>query len=152
MKDRQLNGYMCELGFGTPAYAESIALRQKILRTPLGLTFHPEDLIKEWNSIHVGYYSRLDELWGCLVLHPLDSDTWKMRQVAVDELHQGKGIGQQLVHRSEIMARCAGISRMILHARNTAIPFYQRLAYQTEGEPFIEVGLPHARMAKNLKD
>ena len=62
---------MCTLGFGTPAYAESIALRQQILRTPLGLSFQAEDLATEWNAIHLGYFSHQDELLGCLVLQPL---------------------------------------------------------------------------------
>jgi len=39
---------------------------------------------------------------------------------------------------------------MILSARDTAIPFYERLKYNVEGEPFEEVTIPHRLMAKNL--
>jgi len=39
---------------------------------------------------------------------------------------------------------------MVLHAREAAIPFYLRLGYELEGEPFTEVGIPHRRMVKLL--
>ena len=39
---------------------------------------------------------------------------------------------------------------MTLHAREAAVPFYERLGYLSEGEPFDEVGLPHRAMRKRL--
>ena len=57
-----------------------------------------------------------------------------MRQVAVVGDLQGQGIGTALVKRSEAMARELGFRRMILHARETAVAFYEKLGYTKVGE------------------
>ena len=73
-----------------------------------------------------------------------------MRQVAVRADAQGKGVGRALVEASEREAIERGYARIVLHARENAVPFYECLGYATEGEPFIEIGLPHRAMAKTL--
>jgi predicted GNAT family N-acyltransferase len=54
------------------------------------------------------------------------------------------------VEASERVAIERGALRMTLHARQTAVPFYERLGYRVVGEPFIEVGIPHRAMEKSL--
>jgi predicted GNAT family N-acyltransferase len=39
---------------------------------------------------------------------------------------------------------------IILHARETARGFYEKLRYEAEGDSFTEVGLPHLFMGKKL--
>jgi predicted GNAT family N-acyltransferase len=39
---------------------------------------------------------------------------------------------------------------MVLHARETAVPFYNALGYNSVGAQFEEVGIPHFRMEKAL--
>jgi predicted GNAT family N-acyltransferase len=39
---------------------------------------------------------------------------------------------------------------MELNARETAVPFYEKLAYNTEGVRFEEVGIGHFKMTKKL--
>jgi predicted GNAT family N-acyltransferase len=89
-------------------------------------------------------------LLGCLSLLVADDASWKMRQVAVAEAVQGKGVGNTLVEASENLARLAGVNSMVLHARETAVPFYLTLGYATVGERFEEVGIPHFKMQKVL--
>jgi predicted GNAT family N-acyltransferase len=43
-----------------------------------------------------------------------------------------------------------GFARMVLHARETAVPFYKVLEYNIVGDRFEEVGIPHFRMEKAL--
>jgi predicted GNAT family N-acyltransferase len=38
----------------------------------------------------------------------------------------------------------------MMHARKTAVPFYERIGYQVAGEEFLEVGIPHYEMRKLL--
>ena len=134
---------------GTPEYWETIHLRRRILRTPLGLDFEPEELENEIRDLHVAGFE-LAHLMGCLVLTPVNAEDIKMRQVAVDDRIQRKGIGTQLVLFSERLARERGYKRMVLNARDTAVTFYLRLNYSIDGEEFEEVGIPHQRMVKNL--
>jgi predicted GNAT family N-acyltransferase len=135
--------------FNTPAYEEEVDLRYRILREPLGLTFNPADLAKEDSDFHLGLY-RENKLVACLIFTPLDGRTLKMRQVAVDDSLQGHGIGTNLVRESEKWAIEKGYRKLVLNARETAVPFYLRMDYKKESQPFIEVGIPHFKMFKSL--
>ena len=134
---------------GSPEYAQTVALRLRILREPLGLTLTPEQLAEETSDLHLTAFLA-DTLVGCLVLTPLSSTEVKMRQVAIDIAFQRQGIGKHLVAFSEQVAREHGYTKMVLHARETAVPFYLSLAYEIVGEPFTEVTLPHRSMQKSL--
>ncbi|GAB4138531.1 GNAT family N-acetyltransferase [Thermopirellula anaerolimosa] len=137
------------IAHGSAAYAAELALRKKVLRDPLGLEFTQEELRTDARSIHLGCFQD-DRLLGCLVLTPGAGGDVRMRQVAVLPELQGRGIGTALVTTAEALAREKGFRRMVLHARQSAVPFYQRLGYRTVGEPFTEVGLPHRQMEKAL--
>ena len=90
------------------------------------------------------------ELVACLVLKPLDERCIKMRQLAVGEIAQGKGFGRQLVNYAHSFAKDRGYAEIVLHARETARGFYEKLGYEAEGDSFTEVGLPHLAMRKKL--
>lgn len=134
----------------SPLYEESIRLRDRVLRRPLGLSFTADDLAAESNDVHCTASDRSGRLLGCLVLTPLEDGAIRMRQVAVDPSLQRSGIGTLLVAWSESLARAGGYRRIVLHARDTAVPFYLRLGYMIEGEEFTEVSIPHRIMVRDL--
>jgi GNAT superfamily N-acetyltransferase len=74
----------------------------------------------------------------------------KMRQLVVHPDHQRRGLGAALVRRCEQLARELGHRQITLHARETAVAFYERLGYRREGDRFVEVGIPHWKMSKTL--
>jgi ribosomal protein S18 acetylase RimI-like enzyme len=138
-----------EVAHGSSDYWATVALRDSILRKPLGLCFEPEELAAERDSRHIVCYTD-DRLVGCLVLRPSTGGDVQMRQVAVIPEFQGKGIGQAMVEYSEALARELGYRRMILHARETAVLFYEKLGYSRMGSQFVEVTIPHWEMEKRL--
>lgn len=135
---------------GSAEYEETVALRDDILRKPLGLSFTPEALGAESGDLHLACYDASGALCGCLILTPAGEGHVKMRQVAVSASLQGRGVGRAMVERSEEIARERGFTEMTLHARETAVPFYERLGYERVGERFEEVGIPHWAMRKEL--
>ena len=139
-----------EIEFATPEYDETVNLRDSILRKPLNLSFSEEELAEEYTDIHLAAYDAAWILRGCLVLTPKSENVIKMRQVAVVSDVQGTGIGRAMVEKSEIVARSRGYTRMELNARDTAVPFYEKLGYHTEGGMFEEVSIAHFKMAKEL--
>jgi predicted GNAT family N-acyltransferase len=133
----------------SPAYALCVALRRDVLRKPLGLEFTVDQLAAESGSLHLAAFDD-GVLVGCLMLTPKKDGAIQMRQVAVRQDHQGKGLGAALVRESETVARYHSFKRMVLNARETAVPFYLKQGYKAVGKPFVEVGIPHRKMEKDL--
>lgn len=134
--------------FATPEYDEAVALRYEVLRKPLGLEFQPEQLAAEWSDIHLAAFDTAGKMVAILLLTPVNDQEVKMRQVAVATEQQGRGLGAALVAQSEEIARSMNFSKMTLHARETAVPFYLRLGYEKVGDLFEEVSIPHFKMVK----
>jgi ribosomal protein S18 acetylase RimI-like enzyme len=129
------------------AYWSTVALREKVLRAPLGLTFDPKDLSAESKDVH--FAVEIDDLIvGCLILKPMTPQQFKMRQVAVDPEHQQKKVGTRLVQFAEEFAVKKNCFEIVLSARESAFQFYLKMGYQFVSDCFIEVGLPHRMMKK----
>ena len=134
---------------GTPEYHQMVQLRTEILRKPLGLTFEPEELEKEKDEILIAAFED-DKMLGCCMLIKTEPHTVRLRQMAVHNSLQGKGIGRALMQFAENIARDRGFRRITMHARKTATGFYEKLGYSVSGEEFEEVTLPHVIMEKSL--
>ena len=76
--------------------------------------------------------------------------TGHIGRVAVLKSFRKAGFGRRVMRCLENAARDDGLSEVFLAAQVDVIPFYQRLGYQAEGEPFMEVGIPHQYMRKNI--
>ncbi len=139
-----------EVAYGTPAYDATVALRDAVLRRPLGLVFTPEQLAAEADEIHLAGFADDGAVRACVVLVPKPDGVMKLRQMAVHPDHQRQGLGARLVAFAEQVARARGARRMVLNARDAAIGFYAGLGYAVEGEGFVEVTLPHHTMVKDL--
>ena len=70
--------------------------------------------------------------------------------MAVKNNLQGKGIGAAIILFGENLARDKGYKKITMHARNTAIGFYEKFGYKVTGEEFVEVKLLHHSMQKVL--
>lgn len=135
--------------YGSNDYDDVIKLRYEILRKPLNLHFTAEQLAAEKNYFHLGYFKD-KKLIACLMLVPEENGKMKMKQVAVENESQGKGIGAKLVNAAEKFASDKGYIIMYCHARDTAVPFYEKLNYKRVGEMFEEVSIPHWEMEKGI--
>jgi N-acetylglutamate synthase-like GNAT family acetyltransferase len=134
---------------GTKEYDQMVHLRYEILRKPIGLHFEKEELEKEKEDILMGAFED-GRILGCCLLTKVDGQTVRLRQMAVPNSMQGKGIGRALMVFAENIARDLGYKTLIMHARKTAIGFYEKLGYNTSGNEFEEVTIPHFVMEKTL--
>lgn len=134
---------------GSREYQQMVQLRNDILRKPLKLQFTPEELEKEKDEILIGAFEE-EKMLGCCMLIKVDAATVRLRQMAVLNNLQGKGIGRALMQFAENIARDRGFKKIMMHARKTAAGFYEKLGYQVRGEEFEEVTLPHYEMEKKL--
>lgn len=127
-----------------------VNLRNEILRKPLGLALLADELEKEKDDVLMGAFEDDDRLLGCCLLTKMDPSTMRLRQMAVPNSMQGKGIGRALMIFAENIARDLGYKKLTMHARKTALGFYQKLGYQVAGSEFLEVTIPHYIMEKSL--
>ncbi len=130
-------------------YLKAIQLREKILRLPLGLTLTKEFLEQDKEQYHFALFEN-ERILSSLTYKIMSETSIKMRQVATDKHLQGRGLGKKLVLYSEEYMKKKGYSHIILHARDSAIIFYDKLNYISFGEEFEEVGLPHIKMEKYI--
>jgi len=138
-----------QIDHGSSEYIQMVQLRKQILRMPLGLSFTEEELADERKNILIAAYDD-DVMLGCCMLCPVDAETVRLRQMAVQGNLQGKGIGASIMSFAENLARDKGYDRVVMHARDSAIGFYEKLGYKVVGEGFTEVNLPHHLMVKEL--
>jgi N-acetylglutamate synthase-like GNAT family acetyltransferase len=134
---------------GTKEYLQMVHLRNEILRKPLGLHLDKAELEKEREDILMGAFED-DRLLGCCLMTRMDGTTIRLRQMAVPNNMQGKGIGRALMIFAENVARDLGYKKLCMHARKTAVGFYQKLGYAISGGEFTEVTIPHFIMEKSL--
>lgn len=130
-------------------YRQMVDLRYQLLRKPLGLIFTEEELENEKEDILIGCFED-EKLEACCILTQTAPKTVRLRQMAVSSVLQGKGIGRALMSFAENIARDRGYRRLTMHARKTAIGFYEKLGYKTSGDEFQEVTIPHYEMDKEL--
>ncbi|MBN9298501.1 MAG: GNAT family N-acetyltransferase [Filimonas sp.] len=134
---------------GSDEYKQMVELRYQILRKPLGLDFLQEELDKEAEDILIGAFDD-DKLEGCCMLSNAGNKTVRLRQMAVIAGLQGKGLGRSLMQFAENISRDMGYRKITMHARTTAVGFYEKLGYKVAGEEFTEVTIPHFTMEKAL--
>jgi len=130
-------------------YSQEQELRDRVLRKPLGMSLYNENMEAEQHDVHVGAFMH-GTLAGVLILTRINATEIKMRQVAVDEASRELHIGTEMVLFAELYAKKSGYSTMMLNARKTAVGFYEKLGYETIGEEFLEINIPHFKMRKCL--
>jgi len=139
-----------KIEYGSAEYKDELELRNRVLRVPLGLDIYDDDLSGEDADIHIGAFQD-GGLIGVLILVPLTKETARMRQVAVKEGFRGDGVGKRLVEYAQAVAKGEGFREIVIHARQTAIEFYEKLGYETTSAVFFEIGIPHVEMKKQLE-
>lgn len=74
----------------------------------------------------------------------------KVQRVAVDASRRGEGIGRRVMEGLDRLAIHEGIREMRLSSQADAVPFYERLGYVAQGEPYLEAGIVHLAMSRAL--
>jgi len=84
-------------------------------------------------------------------LHESAPGQGQVRFMAVAPEAQGQGLGGQVLRYLEAQAQARGLCEIVLHAREAAVPFYQRHGY-TVAEPSHTLygQIPHFLLCKDL--
>lgn len=74
----------------------------------------------------------------------------KAERVAVLKEARGLGIGAELMNQLSKKAMDLGFHKIKLNAQLQAEPFYRQLGYERKGDVFLEAGIEHIAMEKEL--
>ena len=81
----------------------------------------------------------------------IDSPTAaRIGRMAVDKSSRRKGVGSQILTFLENTAKSNGIRHLTLHAQYYARDFYQGNGYREQGETFMDAGILHIEMMKEV--
>lgn len=114
------------------------------------LAMYPEkeitdvELPEDWDGMHFGLYYQY-ELTGVVSLF-IDGTTAQFRKMAVLPADQGKGFGLQLLKYLVDYCRSQGIKNLWCNARVSATGFYQKIGFETIGEPYERNQLQYIKM------
>lgn len=138
--------------YDSDEYRAMVDLRYEILRKPINSVPTADEMAKDKEYILLGaFHPNGGDIVGCCFLTHLTEATVQLRQMAIAEHWQNKGLGAELIDYAESEARKHNYKYMYLHARKVAIGFYKKQGYTIEGDEFVEVGIPHFEMLKNIE-
>ncbi|MFC7666223.1 GNAT family N-acetyltransferase [Hymenobacter humi] len=85
------------------------------------------------------------------MLQPTTANQGQVRFMAVAPEAAGTGLGRRIMAALEAQARAAGLTEIVLHSREAAVGFYQRLGYTVVEPSHTLFGvIPHFLMRKQL--
>ncbi|WP_078592901.1 GNAT family N-acetyltransferase [Evansella clarkii] len=77
-------------------------------------------------------------------------DAGKLERICILKPYRSFGLGKEIVKGLEEIAAEKELSKVKLHGQTHAEGFYQKLGYETVSDPFMEDGIPHIVMVKEI--
>lgn len=74
----------------------------------------------------------------------------KLERICILDSYRKFGLGKVIIKTLEEIAKEKGIFQVKLHGQTQAEGFYKKIGYQTSSNVFIEDGIPHILMIKEL--
>ncbi|MFT4412422.1 GNAT family N-acetyltransferase [Fredinandcohnia humi] len=74
----------------------------------------------------------------------------KVERICVLSTHRKKGAGNIIMDKIEGLAKERGFTKVKLNAQTHAEAFYKKLGYETVSDIFMDAGIPHVTMIKEL--
>jgi predicted GNAT family N-acyltransferase len=74
----------------------------------------------------------------------------KLERICILEPYRKFGLGKVIITVLEEIAQERGATRVKLHGQTQAEGFYKKLGYQSSSNVFLEDGIPHLLMTKEL--
>ena len=132
-------------------FAAYYELRWEALRGPWGQPRGSERDEIDPTATHVAGYDEAKRLVCVGRLHAVEAGVGQVRYMAVESSLRGCGLGQAVLDELERLAKRQGMTAIRLDARESAVGFYQRNGYATEGEGHTLFGVVHhSKMRKQF--
>ncbi|WP_077623026.1 GNAT family N-acetyltransferase [Sediminibacillus massiliensis] len=74
----------------------------------------------------------------------------KLERICVLKDYRGRSLGSNIIQEMEAVIKSKGYQKAKLNAQTRAVKFYESLGYRTVSGEFMDAGIPHVTMTKNL--
>ena len=126
-----------EVAFGSHGYNQLLAIRDSVLRKPIGMQLRAKDTASDPGDYHLAAFDGPSPV-GCVLLTPRENGVVQLRQMAVLDSHRGRDIGARLVAFAEKIAAARGFTTVETRAWKTAEGFYRKLGYESLERVFFD--------------
>lgn len=136
---------------GTDAKTRELAfaVRKKVFVEEQGIPVHLE--IDEHDESATHFIFLLDEQpVAAARLREMEPGIGKVERVCVLPEQRGQHIGVLIMERIESYAANLHWSCLKLNAQSYAVPFYEKIGYEVTSPEFMDAGIPHRAMKKDI--
>ncbi|WP_107925323.1 GNAT family N-acetyltransferase [Lysinibacillus parviboronicapiens] len=128
---------------------DAFAVRKKVFVEEQGVPLHLECDAEDASATHFIMYEDTEPV-GAARLRGIESDTAKIERVCILQTQRGKKLGALIMQEMEKHAISTNNKKLKLHAQSYAVPFYEKLGYTVTSPEFMDAGIPHRAMEKNI--
>lgn len=133
---------------GEAEMAAVLALRHEVFCAEQGVPEHEELDGRDQEALHLIAIANGQLLGTCRLL--LVGATAQFSRLAVRAASRRRGIATALLAAADDESRAAGARRIVLHAQTYARELYDTAGYRARGRVFVEAGIEHIAMEKQL--
>ena len=126
----------------------ALALRERVFVGEQGVSLEADRDGHDNRALHVVAVDAGRVVGTCRLLFA--DDVARLGRLAVEPLLRGGGLGGAILAAAERLAASRGATMMRLHAQTAALSLYERAGYGPRGERFMEEGIEHLTMEKDL--
>ena len=122
------------------------AIRETVFVSEQGV---PVEL--EWDGLdpHCAHVLARNDLGDAIGTARMQADG-TIGRMAVLKDWRGRGVGHALLQRLLDLGAKQGLSRVTLAAQTYAIGFYEQAGFHVISDPFMDAGIPHRLMSREL--
>jgi predicted GNAT family N-acyltransferase len=126
----------------------ALALREAVFCGEQGVSLADELDGRDDEAVHVVAIEDGAVIGTCRLL--VDGMTVTLGRMAVAPAARGRGLSRALLDEADARARTFGAQRIALAAQLGVQDLYERAGYEPYGDVFLDAGIEHVMMAKQL--
>lgn len=131
-------------------YNQSLILREKILRKPLGFVISQEQIENERKTNYFHFISKFEEKVVSALTMRINQNNIQTCQIATDIDFRGQGIGKKLIEYGEQYVSSLIVKEeFIVFSRLDSLRFYEKCNYQYKDDKlYLIYSLEHRLLSK----
>lgn len=126
----------------------ALDLRERVFCGEQGVSVEADRDGHDWEATHILAVERDRVIGTCRLL--FRGPVARLGRLAVEPGHRGNGVAAAILDEADRAAREGGAEAISLHAQTYALELYLRAGYAEQGARFVEEGIEHVSMEKQL--